>query len=319
MRVSFSLEKFEKNLDWNPVYTGLDRGAAHNVCNFRYKIPDHIPIVFHNLSGYDTHLFIRELGKKFNKNDIGVIGENKEKYISFSVKVAVQLAGVTDKNGEPVYKKIQLRFIDSMRFMQSSLSDLVDNLAETNTDGLKCCRDPALELLEIDASYKAHYKCGKCGFILEKQLNKESLKRRFANIRKICSCDEHFRLFLRKGVYPYEYIDSFDRFNETKLPPKKAFYNTLNIQDISDEDYQHAQQVWNRITPEGSHVTLGDYHDVYLKTDVLLLVDVFENFRDTCLNHYKLDPAHFYTAPGLAWKAALKITGVKLEQRLIKR
>ena len=110
---------------------------------------------------------------------------------SFSVKVAVQLAGVTDKNGEPVYKKIQLRFIDSMRFMQSSLSDLVDNLAETNTDGLKCCRDPALELLEIDASYKARYECGKCGSILEKQLNKESLKRRFANLRKICSCRYH--------------------------------------------------------------------------------------------------------------------------------
>ena len=85
------------------------------------------------------------------------------------------------------------------------------------------------------------------------------------------------------------------------------------MEGIKDKDYEHAQQVWNRITPEGDQVTLGDYHDVYLATDVLLLADVFETFRDTCLQHYKLDPAYFYTAPGLAWQAALKYTGVNLE------
>ena len=78
-------------------YTGLYWGAAHNNCNLKYRIPDHIPIVFHNLSGYDAHLFIKELGRRFNKNDIGVIAENKEKYISFNVKINVKLAGVNIK------------------------------------------------------------------------------------------------------------------------------------------------------------------------------------------------------------------------------
>ena len=85
------------------------------------------------------------------------------------------------------------------------------------------------------------------------------------------------------------------------------------MESISAADYEHALLVWNRVNPEGDKVTLGDYHDVHLATDVLLLADVFETFHDTCLQHYKLDPAHFYNAPGLAWKAALKITGIELE------
>ena len=86
------------------------------------------------------------------------------------------------------------------------------------------------------------------------------------------------------------------------------------MEGITDEDYKHAQEVWKRITPEDDKtITLGDYHDVYLATDVLLLADVFESFRETCMEHYKLDPAHFYTAPGLAWQACLKKTKVKLE------
>ena len=117
-----------------------------------------------------------------------------------------------------------------------------------------------------------------------------------------------------KGVYPYEYMDKWERFEETVLPAKDVFYSRLNMEGISDKDYEHAQRVWDIITPEeDNQVTLGDYHDVYLTTDVLLLADVFENFRDTCLQYYKLDPAHFYTAPGLAWQAALKYTGIRLE------
>ena len=106
----------------------------------------------------------------------------------------------------------------------------------------------------------------------------------------------------RKGVYPYEYIDDWKKFEETSLPPKDAFYSRLSMKGISDHDYVHAQQVWNTMEKK----TLGCYHDTYLKTDVLLLADVFETFRDTCLKNYKLDPAHFYTAPGLAWQAFLK-------------
>ena len=105
---------------------------------------------------------------------------------------------------------------------------------------------------------------------------------------------------IRKSVYPYDYMDSWKKFEETGLPPKDAFYNRINVKGISDQDYEHAQQVWNTMG------TLGCYHDTYLKTDLMLLADVFETFRNTCLKNYKLDPAHFYTAPGLAWQALLK-------------
>ena len=105
-----------------------------------------------------------------------------------------------------------------------------------------------------------------------------------------------------KGVYPYEYTDGWKKFKETSLPPEDAFYSRLNVKGISDQDYEHAQQVWNIMKKK----TLGCYHDTYLKTDELLLADVFEIFRDTCLKHYKLDPAHFYTALCLAWQALLK-------------
>ena len=112
-------------------YTGLYRGAVHNNCNLKYQIPDHIPIVFHKLSGYDAHLFIKELGKGFNKNNIGVIAENKEKYISFNVRINVKLAGVSNKDGTEVCKNIQ-RFIDRCRFITSSLDKLASNLCGTN-------------------------------------------------------------------------------------------------------------------------------------------------------------------------------------------
>ena len=97
----------------------------------------------------------------------------------------------------------------------------------------------------------------------------------------------------RKGVYPCEYMDSWKIFEETSLPPKDAFYSGLNMRGISDQDHEHAQQVWNRITPLHDNITLGDYPDAYLATDVLLLADVFETFLNTCLKHYNLDPAHF--------------------------
>ena len=109
-------------------YTGFFREAAHNNCNLKYRIPDHIPIVFHNLNGYDAHLFIKELGKRFNKNDIGVIAENEEKYIRFNVKINVKLAGVSNKDGTGVCRNIQLRFIDSCRFMALGLDKLASNL-----------------------------------------------------------------------------------------------------------------------------------------------------------------------------------------------
>ena len=121
--------------------------------------------------------------------------------------------------------------------------------------------------------------------------------------------DERRSLVLRKGVYPYEDMNSFERFNETSLPPKEAFYSTLTDSHISEEDYEHAKKVWEAYECE----TLGDYHDIYLATDTLLLADVFENFRKTCLEHYELDPAHYYTSLGLSWDALLKHTNIKLK------
>ena len=104
-------------------------------------------------------------------------------------------------------------------------------------------------------------------------------------------------------------MDTPEKLKETELPPKEAFYSKLNNEGISDEDYTHAQRVWETFEMK----TLEDYHNLYNKLDVLLLADGFENFRDICIKNYNLDPAHYYTAPGLAWDASLKITDVKLE------
>ena len=111
---------------------------------------------------------------------------------------------------------------------------------------------------------------------------------------------------VQKVVYPYEYMDGWEIFEETSLTPEGVFYSRLNMKGISDQYYKHTQQIWNRITPGHEKITLGGYHDVYLATDVLLLANMFETFRNTCLKNYKLDPAHFYTAPELAWQALLK-------------
>ena len=240
-------------------YTGLYRGPAHSLCNLRYKIPSYIPVVFHNLSGYDAHLFIRELGA--HTSEMGVIAKNKEDYISFSIKVPVD--SYIDKNGEEKDKLIERRFIDSFKIMSSSLDPLAKNLVR---GGKKLFGFEDYSELQYD-------------------------------------------LLTRKGVYPYEYVSSWDRFNETQLPPIDVFYSNLNMSSINEEDYQHAQRVWKEF---GIH-NLGDYHDLYLRTDVVLLANVYKAFKDTCLKHYKLDPAHFYTSPGLAWKACLKHTGIKLE------
>ena len=110
-------------------------------------------------------------------------------------------------------------------------------------------------------------------------------------------------------VYPYEYIDSWERFDETLLPDKKAFYSELNLEDITDKDYEPGQKVWEVFGIKN----LGEYHDLYVQSDTLLLADMFENIRDKCIEINGPDPAHFLSAPGLAWEACLKKTKVKLE------
>ena len=216
-------------------YTGYYRGPAHSKCNLRYKVPSFIPIVFHNLPGYDAHMFIKELAK-YSTNDMNVIAKSKESYISFSSHVPVL------EYGDGKVKTIELRFIDSYKFMASSLDSLTTNLV----------------------------KGGKRLFDLDDNLAK-------------------YKLLTRKGVYPYEYMDSWDRFNETRLPLIDKFYGKLNGVGISEDDYKHATNVWNEFDINN----LGEYHNLYLRTDVALLVNVFEEFRNTCMKHYGLDPANF--------------------------
>ena len=238
--------------------TGKFRGSAHQDCNLKLRIkPDNIkiPVIFHNLRGYDSHFIMQQIGEIAKKHayknkrgeechmNINCIPNNMEKYLAFML-------------GN------HLVFLDSFQFMSSSLDNLIKNLP--------------------DEAFK---------------YTKQEFKK------------EQFNLMKQKGIYPYDHMDSFDRFNETQLPVQQDFYSILNNEHISDEQYKHAQNVWNTFNLK----TMGDYHDLYLKSDILLLADVFENFRKTCLQYYKLDPCHYFTSPGLSWDAMLKMTDIKLE------
>ena len=116
-------------------------------------------------------------------------------------------------------------------------------------------------------------------------------------------------LMSQKGAYPYDYMDCFEKFDQTELPTKEQFCSTLNDQHVTNGEYDHAWKVWKTFNIK----TMGEYHDLYLKSDVLLLADVFKSFRKTCLQYYKLDPSHYFTSPGLSWDAMSKMTNVKLE------
>ena len=239
-------------------FTGEYRGAAHNERNLKCKKPLILPVIFHNLQGYDSHLFMKQLAEV--SGDLSCIPSTEEKYISFSKKIVVDHY-FSKKMGKQLPKKFEIRFIDSFKFLSTSLNDLIENLKPSD----------------------------------------------FKNLNRVIK--NNSSVLARKGVYPYDYVTSIDKLKETKLPSKEDFYSKLYDKEISDEDYQHAINVWNTFNCQ----TLQDYHDLYLKSDVLLLADVFENFRKTCLKHYKLDPCHYYTAPGLAWDACLKETKEKLQ------
>ena len=195
-----------------------------------------------------------------------------------------------------------------LKYLSTALSNLADNLSEgLHSDKCTDCK------LHFDyTSIKDNqliFKCFGCKKNYEKDFNKELIKR-FANTYRFCNKDlNKFILLLRKGVYPYEYMDNWEEFDETLLPNKEAFYSYLNMEDITDTDYRHA----NKLFKEFKVKHLGEYHDLYVQGDTLLLADVFGNFRNMCIKVYKLDPAHFLTAPGLAWQACLKKTDVKLE------
>jgi hypothetical protein len=122
-------------------------------------------------------------------------------------------------------------------------------------------------------------------------------------------CPIDMPLVTRNGVYPYEYTSSWSKLDETTLPPKTEFYSSLTETSIEEDEYEHAIKVWNHFNCR----SLGEYSDLYLKIDILLLADVFENFRDICISTYKLDPAHYFTAPGFSFDCMLKYTSIKLD------
>ena len=154
------------------------------------------------------------------------------------------------------------------------------------------------------------YQCLSCNEFYSKKIN-ERLIKKFKNTFKFFNNDiNKFVLLLRKGVYPYEYMDDWEKSNEKKnYLKKKNFIVNLNLEDIVDADYIHAK----RVCKDFQIKKLSEYHDLYLKSDALLLADVFQNFRKTCLKEYKLAPEKFISVPGLALQAALKNPEVKLE------
>ena len=181
----------------------------------------------------------------------------------------------------------KLRIIDSFRFMPTLLSKLVDNMSG-NFNSIEC------------KSCAENNRCKEYKKLIE------GLIKKFPSIYQFCNGDLiKLILLLRKDDYLYENTDNWGKFGETTLPPKEAFYSYLNLENISDEDYAHAQKVWKVF--EIKH--LGEYHNLYAQTDTLLLADVFENFRNKCIEIYGLDPVNFVSAPGLAWKACF----IKLE------
>ena len=165
-------------------------------------------------------------------------------------------------------------------------------------------------------TYMAFMLCKHLVFLDSFQFMASSLERLAANLPvdafKYTSQvfqDKKLALMKQKGVYPYDYMDSFQKFDDQQLPSKKEFYSILTDEGISDAQYQHGQSVWNKFNMK----TMGEYHDLYLRSNILLLAHVFENFRKTCLQCYKLDPCHYFTSPGLSLDAMLKMTGIKLE------
>ena len=220
-----------------------------------------IPVIFHNLKGYDCHFIMQKLGKLINDRVVYDVTEFKDPDGQVHESKSIIKVGVIASNFE---KYIGFRlgnhltFIDSFSFMSQSLDRLSSNLGDNE-------------------------------FIYSREA--------FPN-------DEQFRLMKKKGVYPYDYMDSFERFSEKSLPRIEDFYSILNDTNISESEYSHAKRVWSTFQIKD----LGEYHDLYLRTDVLLLADVFESFRSTCLSHYRLDPCHYFSAPGLSWDALLRMT-----------
>ena len=224
-------------------YTGKFRGAAHSICNLRYKTPKEIPVVFHNGSTYDYHFIINKLAKEFD-GQLECLGENTEKYITFSVPIKKEL-----DNGKTITYK--LKFIDSFRFMSTSLSSFVDNLSEKlHSDKCKDCKS---ELDYMSVKYnQLIFQCLECKKNYNKDCNKKLIKR-FANTCRICNGD------IKKFMNNLKWIAG-KYLMKHHYQIKKAFYRELNLEDITDKDYAHAQKFFEELKLKN----LGHYHDYHI-------------------------------------------------------
>ena len=209
-------------------FTDKYRGAAHNMCNLRYKIPKNIPVIFHNGSTYDYHFIIKELASEVEGN-FDCLGENTEKYITFSVPIKKR---IENKNMDITYK---IKFIDSFRFMATSLSKLVDNLTE-NIHSDKCVKCKSSLCFVNAMNETLIFECVDCKKEYKKKFNKKLIER-FSNVYECCDYDiNKFMILLRKGIYPYEYMDEWNKFDEKELPCKGSFYSSLMMEE---------RQMWN--------------------------------------------------------------------------
>ena len=284
-------------------HTGEYRGAAHSICNLKYRVSKKTPIVFHNRSNHDYYFIIKKLAKEFKKL-FTCLGKNTEKYITFTVPIEKEVTR-TDKNGEEVTKNISyiLQFIDSTRFMASSLSNLLNNLSE-RIHRIKCkfvhddekCKTCGIKYKYCDCFLKyenfkddlIEYKCLFCKKNCKRKFD-EKLKEQLFNTYKFSKHDNNkFTLLLRKNVYSYEYMDDWENSNETLFPEKEDFYSHLNMEYITDADYAHTKSVCKDFEIKD----VGEYHDFYNQSYTFLLADVFKI--------YELDPAQFLSAPGIA-------------------
>jgi Recombination endonuclease VII len=261
-------------------YDGKYRGAAHKSCNMQYGASKYfkVPVVFHNLRGYDGYFILRELASIADRLEkIEVIAKNLDKYTCIEVN--------------------NVRFMDSMQFINGSLETLVENYRKDMVD-----EDPREYVRKLKAGFPKIW-----GFIETRFESFPPEVRRVVDMKNMRESilNSMLQLSVSKGIYPYEYMDSYERLDEKMLPPKEAFFSKLRNEGISDKDYEKAQRVWRLFRCKD----MRDYTVMYNTLDVLQLEVLFEAFRESCLapKSYGLDPAHFITAPSLSWYAMLKM------------
>ena len=249
-----------------------------------------------NLSGNDK----KESCNKFT---------DSMRFMTDSLSQSINKISQIDKE---MHQTDENKFIDNLRSMMASLSQSINKISEIDR------KISQIDKKEPDNKFIDNMRSMMTSLSLpidkvseiDNKISQAPLIEKFPNTYQLCNKDlNKFALLLRKGVYPYEYMDTWERFNEESLPDKESFYSELYNEHITDEDYAHAQKVWSSFNVKG----LGEYHDLYVQSDTALLTDVFESFKGKCREIYDPDPAHFLSAPGLVWQACLKKTAVELE------